>query len=81
MYSTACRALLQTQSSNCPLRYRWDDHSDLNTSVDVADIDGSSNDEDDLAAKATTPKLDIELPIMLILNVILHGVALRQFAL
>jgi hypothetical protein len=53
----------------------------LNTSVDVAYIDGSSNDEDDLAAKATTPKLDIEMPIMLILNVIFHGVALRQFAL
>ena len=60
-YTATRKALIRIQPSKRPLQYRWDDPSDLNTSIGPSD-DDSSNDEDDVTAKATTPELDIEMP-------------------
>jgi hypothetical protein len=60
-YTATRKALIRVQPSKRPLQYRWDDPSDLNTSIGPSD-DDSSNDEDAVTAKATTPELDIEMP-------------------
>ena len=60
-YTATRRALIRIQPSKRPLQYRWDDPSDLFTSIGLSD-DESTNDEDTVTAKATTPEVDIEMP-------------------